>query len=91
VLKFSTVAILKWIRSFEAPVQDFRAKNPVKIVELEETYVHWFKKNIASIARASETIVKGKKTYAYQFNLMQSIHADIHQNFGIIFLRMMMR
>jgi transposase-like protein len=44
VLKFSTVAILKWIRFFGAPVQDFRAKNPVKIVELEEIYVHWFKK-----------------------------------------------
>jgi hypothetical protein len=47
VLKFSTVAILTWIRSFEAPVQDFRAKNPVKLLELEEIYVHWFKKNIA--------------------------------------------
>jgi hypothetical protein len=47
VLKLSNVAILKWIRSFEAPVQDFRAKNPVKIVELEEIYVYWFKKNIA--------------------------------------------
>jgi hypothetical protein len=33
-----------WIRSFEAPVQDFRAKNPEKIVELEEIYIHWFKK-----------------------------------------------
>jgi transposase len=47
VLKFSTVAILKWIRSFGAPVPDFRAKHPVKIVELEKIYVHWFKKNIA--------------------------------------------
>jgi hypothetical protein len=44
VLKFSTIAILKRIRFFEAPVQDFRAKNPVKIVELEEIYLHWFKK-----------------------------------------------
>jgi transposase-like protein len=36
VLKFSNVAILKWIRSFGAQVQDLRANAPAKIVALDE-------------------------------------------------------
>jgi hypothetical protein len=48
VLKFSTVAILKWIRSFGAQVQDLRTNAPAKIVALDamHTYIG-SKKNIA--------------------------------------------
>jgi transposase len=46
VLKFSTVAILTWIRSFGAPVQDFRANAPAKIVELDEMHTYIGSKKI---------------------------------------------
>jgi hypothetical protein len=46
VLKFSTVAILKWIQSFG--VQDLRTNAPGKIVALDEMHTYiGSKKNIA--------------------------------------------
>jgi hypothetical protein len=44
VLKFSTVAILKWIRSFG--VQDFRRNAPAKIVALDEMHTYIGSKKI---------------------------------------------
>jgi transposase-like protein len=40
VLKFSTVAILKWIRFFGAQVQDLRTNAPAKIVALDEMHTY---------------------------------------------------
>jgi hypothetical protein len=44
VLKFSTVAILKWIRSFG--VQDLRTNAPAKIVELNAMHLYIGSKKI---------------------------------------------
>jgi hypothetical protein len=49
---------------FWSQVQDFRAKNPVKIVELEKIYVHWFKKNIAGYG---VLLTEMKKNYSTGF------------------------
>jgi hypothetical protein len=70
VLKFSTVAILTWIRSFG--VQDLRTNAPAKIVELDEMHMYIGSKKYCWIGRAVDG--NGKKfLYWVQGELSQNL------------------